>query len=53
MISYLEFKLSQVPKSGPGAPSAGKGEYGLLAPGNANSSNKESSGKIYTVSVAE
>jgi hypothetical protein len=34
-------------------PSAGKGEYGLLAPGPANSSNKESSGKIYTVSVAE
>jgi hypothetical protein len=34
-------------------PGAGKGEYGLLAPGNANSSNKESSGKIYTVSVAE
>lgn len=33
--------------------SAGRGEYGLLAPGAANSSNKESSGKIYTVSVAE
>jgi hypothetical protein len=33
--------------------SAGKGEYGLLAPGAANSSNKESSGKIYTVSVAQ
>jgi hypothetical protein len=34
-------------------PGAGRGEYGLLAPGAANSSNKESSGKIYTVSVAE
>jgi hypothetical protein len=34
-------------------PSAGRGEYGLLAPGTSNSSNKESSGKIYTVSVAE
>ena len=33
--------------------SAGKGEYGLLAPGTASSSNKESSGKIYTVSVAQ
>ena len=33
--------------------STGKGEYGLLAPGTASSSNKESSGKIYTVSVAE
>ena len=34
-------------------PSAGKGEYGLLAPGTTNSSNKETSGKIYTVSIAE
>jgi hypothetical protein len=33
--------------------SAGRGEYGLLAPGNNNGSNKETSAKIYTVSVAE
>ena len=33
--------------------SAGRGEYGLLAPGATTSSNKETSGKIYTVSVAE
>jgi len=32
--------------------SAGKGEYGLLAPGTANASNKETNAKIYTVSVA-
>lgn len=34
-------------------PSAGRGEYGLLAPGASTSSNKGTSGKIYTVSVAE
>jgi hypothetical protein len=34
-------------------PSIGRGEYGLLAPGATTSSNKETSGKIYTVSVAE
>jgi hypothetical protein len=34
-------------------PSAGRGEYGLLAPGATTSSNKGTSGKIYTVSVAE
>jgi hypothetical protein len=34
-------------------PSAGRGEYGLLAPGSTTSSNKETSGKIFTVSVAE
>jgi hypothetical protein len=33
--------------------SQGKGEYGLLAPGNKTTSNKEASAKIYTVSVAE
>jgi hypothetical protein len=33
--------------------STGKGEYGLLAPGSQSTSNKETSGKIYTVSVAE
>jgi hypothetical protein len=32
--------------------SAGHGEFGLLAPGTMNASNKESSAKIYTVSVA-
>jgi hypothetical protein len=32
--------------------SAGRGEYGLLAPGTSSSSNKETSGKIYSVSVA-
>ncbi len=32
---------------------AGRGEFGLLAPGNNNGSNKETSAKIYTVSVAE
>jgi hypothetical protein len=31
----------------------GKGEYGLLAPGNTTTPNKEESGKIYTVSIAE
>ncbi len=31
----------------------GKGEYGLLAPGNKTTSNKEASAKIYTVSAAE
>jgi len=31
----------------------GKGEYGLLAPGNTTTPNKEASGKIYTVSIAE
>jgi|CZKF01.1.fsa_nt_gi hypothetical protein len=34
-------------------PSAGRGEYGLLAPGATSSSNKGTSSKIYTVSVAE
>ena len=34
-------------------PSTGRGEYGLLAPGASTSSNKGTSGKIYTVSVAE
>jgi hypothetical protein len=34
-------------------PSAGRGEYGLLAPGATTSSNKGTSGKIFTVSVAE
>ncbi|MGO9318479.1 MAG: hypothetical protein ACLPXT_13515 [Terracidiphilus sp.] len=34
-------------------PSAGRGEYGLLAPGSTTGSNKETKGKIYTVSVAE
>jgi hypothetical protein len=34
-------------------PSAGRGEYGLLAPSATASSNKETKGKIYTVSVAE
>ena len=34
-------------------PSAGRGEYGLLAPGATTSSNTGTSGKIYTVSVAE
>ena len=33
--------------------SAGRGEYGLLVPGASTSSNKGTSGKIYTVSVAE
>lgn len=33
--------------------SAGRGEYGLLAPGNNSGSSKETSAKIYTVSVAE
>ena len=33
--------------------SAGRGEYGLLAPGATTSSNKAISGKIYTVSVAD
>ena len=33
-------------------PSVGRGEYGLLAPGASTSSNKGTSGKIYTVSVA-
>ncbi len=33
--------------------SVGSGEYGLLAPGSTASSNKETSGKIYTVSVAQ
>lgn len=32
--------------------SAGRGEYGLLAPGTSNASNKETSAKIYTVSIA-
>jgi len=32
--------------------SAGRGEFGLLAPGTSNASNKETSAKIYTVSVA-
>jgi hypothetical protein len=31
----------------------GKGEYGLLAPGIRSTSNKETSARIYTVSVAE
>jgi hypothetical protein len=31
----------------------GKGEYGLLAPGPRSTPNKETSGRIYTVSVAE
>ena len=35
------------------APGVGSGEYGLLAPGATTSSNKETSGKIYTVSVAQ
>lgn len=34
-------------------PGAGRGEYGVLAPGATTSSNKETSGKIYTVSVAD
>jgi hypothetical protein len=34
-------------------PSAGRGEYGLLAPGATTNSNKGTSGKIYTVSIAE
>jgi len=34
-------------------PNAGRGEFGLLAPGATTSSNKGTSGKIYTVSVAE
>jgi len=33
--------------------SAGKGEYGLLPPGATGSSNMGSSGKIYSVSIAE
>jgi hypothetical protein len=33
--------------------SEGKGEYGLLAPGTKTTPNKESSGTIYTISVAE
>jgi hypothetical protein len=32
--------------------SAGHGEFGLLAPGTSNASNKETNAKIYTVSVA-
>jgi hypothetical protein len=31
----------------------GKGEFGLLAPGTKTASNKDATGKIYTVSVAE
>ena len=34
-------------------PSAGRGEYGLLAPGATTSTNKETRGKIFTVSIAE
>ncbi len=33
-------------------PSAGRGEYGLLAPGESTTSNKETKGKIFTISVA-
>jgi len=33
--------------------SAGSGEYGLLAPGTTTGSNKQASGKIYTVSIAQ
>jgi hypothetical protein len=33
--------------------SAGRGEYGLLAPGNNGGSTKETTAKIYTVSVAD
>ena len=35
------------------ASSTGRGEYGLLAPGATTSSNKGTSGKIFTISVAE
>jgi hypothetical protein len=34
-------------------PSLGRGEYGLLAPGATTGSNKETTGKIFTVSVAQ